>query len=242
MVPGGLTPPGPPSLAQRALSPLGSAPGSPFLAGSPFLTGSLAASPFNFNFNGSSSSSADIQLTRDNYPNVKFWYRQDWLNHIKEGGNSTDVGEVVRGKSLMSKGINKTAKYIEGVDGKPVDGYRIRDIRFHARGMWANFQTVGRAPPTWGRADAEVSRVYRREMRLKFPEFALCENDWKADLLATEHYPSWYSNHIKTEDIKAEVTADPALPAGTKQPISTELPSAGHTKRAKKVSFCSHDY
>jgi hypothetical protein len=212
---------------------MGSLPGSPFLTGpSPSFN--------NLNLNGPSlppGSSPEIQLIRENYPNVNFWYRQDWLNHIKEGGNSTDVGEVVRGKSLTSKGINKTAKYIEGANGEPIDGYKLRDIRAHARAIWANFQTVGRAPLTWGRADAEIAHIYRREMRSKFFEFSLCDNDWKADLLATEHYPSWYNNHIKADDIKVEMTADCTVLNGSKRSISTELPTAGPTKKLKKVNF-----
>jgi hypothetical protein len=236
LAPAGLTPSV--GLTHRAaLSPAASLPGSPFLTGP-----SLAASPFNLqgpSLPVLSGSSPEIQLKRENYPNIKFWYRQDWLNHVKEGGNSTDVGEAVRGKSLMSKGINKTAKYIEGADGEPVDGYKIRDIRSHARAIWANFQTVGRAPLTWGRADAEISQLFRREMRSKFFEFALCDNDWKADLLATEHYPSWYNNHIRVDDIKTEVTANPTLLAGSKRSITE--PPANHAKRIKKVYFFSRD-
>ena len=45
---------------------------------------------------------------------------------------------------------------------------------------------------------------FHHEMRVKFPEFALCENDWKADYLATTHYPSWYSNHVRGVVIKEE--------------------------------------
>ena len=235
LAPGSLAP-SPVVLAQWAFSTAGSLPGSPFLAG-PF----LAASPFNLNGPSLpmlSSSSPEIQLKRENYPNAKFWYRQDWLNHIKEGGNTTVIGEVVRGKSLISKGINKTARYIEGADGKPVDGYKVRDIRSHAWATWANFQTAGRAPLTWGRADAEIAHLYCHEMHSKFFEFALCDNDWKADILATEHYPSWYNNHIKADGIKTEVTASPTLElAGSKRSISTESLAAGHTKRVKKVNF-----
>lgn len=127
------------------------------------------------------------------------------MNFIKVAGNSTDIGmKAVHGKTLMSKGINKNARYIEDVDGTPVDGWKLRDIHSHARAIWANFQAVGRAPVTWGRADAKVAQAYRHEMRVKFPVFALCENDWKADQLATEHYPSWYSNHVKGAEIKEE--------------------------------------
>ena len=231
MAPVGLSPPV--GTQRVALSPAGSLPGSPFL------TPSFAGLPLNLNGHSLPvlpGSSPEIQLKRENFPNVKFWYRQDWLIHIKEGSNSMDVGEVVRGKSLMSKGINKTAKYIEDANGEPVDGYKVRDIRSHARAIWANFQTVGRAPPTWGRADAEITHVFRREMRSKFFEFSLCNNDWKADLLATEHYPSWYNNHIRADSIKAEVTADPTLSTGSKRSI-TEPATANPTKRVKKVYF-----
>ena len=222
---------------------------SPFLNGSsrvssPLLNGPLHAAS---SVPGASSlashlaflpaHSPDALLKREDYPNVKFWYRRDWLNHVKDGGSSTDVGtESVRGKTLMSKGINKNAKYIEDADGEPVDGWRLRDIRAHARAIWASFQTVGRAPSTWGRANIEVAYAFRREMRTKFPEFAFCENEWKADQLATDHYPSWYSNHIKGIKIKEEPNS--ALLVGSKRSSPTE-PAAVQSKKIKKVAFIS---
>lgn len=61
---------------------------------------------------------AHSMLKQEDYPNVKFWHCQDWLNHVKDNGNSTDLGlESVHGKTLMSKGINKSAKYIEDANG-----------------------------------------------------------------------------------------------------------------------------
>lgn len=188
-------------------------------------TRSTAASPFTAGLSLPAHSAPSPQ--REDYPNVNYWYRRDWLNNIKDGGNSTDIGmEPVRGKTLMSKGINKNAKYIEDAAGNPVDGYRLRDIRSHARAIWACFQNVGRAPSTWGKADAEIAQAYRREMRAKFPEFALCECDWKADLVATEHYPSWYSTHVKG------VEANLPGPTGSKRPASIERSEA---KKARKV-------
>jgi hypothetical protein len=117
--------------------------------------------------------------------------------------------ESVCRKTLMSKGINKNSKYIKGTDGKPVDGWKLRDIRADAWAIWTSFQAVGHAPPTWEKADVEVASAFRREMHMKFSEFAYCENDWKADQLATEHYPSWYSNYIK--GIKIKEDPDPSL-------------------------------
>jgi hypothetical protein len=184
---------------------ISSRPTSPFLgslsmASSPFVTGSSLAL------------SADTLPKRMDYPKVKFWYRHDW-NKFKDGANSTNVGvEPVCGKTLMSKGINKNTKYIEDADGKPVDGFRLRDIRAHTRAVWESLKNVNRAPSSWGKANAEVAQLYRHEMRTKFPEFALCENDWKADHLATESYPSWYNNHVKSGvEVKEEEMVGPLL-------------------------------
>lgn len=231
----------PGSLTGQVHSPSASLPGSssPFLTGSsfagssPFTGPSLAGSPF---LTGSTFSVPVNPLKREDYPAVKYWYKQDWVNHLRNNGNTSDMGMAVRGKSLIAKGINKTVKYIEDTEGKPVDGYKVRDIRSHARAIWANFQTIGRVPSSWGKADAETATVYRREMRLKFFEFALCENDWKADLLATESYPSWYSNHIKSNEIKGEST-DSTLPIGLKRPAATEMPKTAPYKKTKVSSI-----
>ena len=142
--------------------------------------------------------------------------------------------ESVRGKALMSKGINKNAKYIKGADRKPVDGWKLRDIQAHAWAIWTSFQTIGHAPLTWGRANVEVAHAFHCEMHMKFPEFAYCENDWKADQLTTDHYPSWYGNHIKGIEFKEE--PDFTLLVGSKQSSSTELATV-QFKKAKKVTF-----
>lgn len=216
-----------PGHSLRAHSPATSLIGSPSLTGSS--TDAIFNSPLNTTFPATSVPS-DISLNQEDYPNVKFWCKQDWLNHVKENGNSTDVTEITRGKSLISKGINKSVKYIEDTEGTPIDGYRLRDIRSHARALWATFQSLGRLPPSWGKADAEIARTYRREMRLKFPEFALCENDWKADFLATENYPSWFSTHVKGTGIK--ITASPLL-TGVKRPLTAESSTNVSSKKSK---------
>lgn len=206
-------------------------------AASPLLTvPSLGIQP-SFNNSAVSAHPPAASLNPMNYPNVKFWYRKTWSLHSKDRGNSTDV--AIRGKTLMSKGINKNAKYIEDADGEPVNGWRLRDILAHARAIWASFHSVKRAPPTWGKANAEVAQVYRREMRTRFPKFSLCDNDWKADQLATEHYSSWYHNHVKAIESNEEETTDSAPVAGSKR-CSIE-PTAVPSKKPKKVAFIFPD-
>lgn len=219
----------------------------------PFLTGPLNANPASPFLTGprlpTSSSilpQVDIPLKKEDYPNVRFWTRPEWMNHLKNSSDSSSYGtESVRGRTLMSQGINKTAKYIEDGSGNPVDGYKLRDMLTHMRSMWSTLLSLNRAPTTWGKADMEIFRHFRHEMRFKFPEFALCENDWKADYLATTHYPSWYSNHVRGVTIKGEAeeavevdTADG--PTQLKRPAAEQSATSEPKKRTKKVTVvCS---
>ena len=93
-----------------------------------------------------SSSSPDLPLTCEHYPNVKDWYRQDWLAHVKQSGNSADITEVIHRKTLISKGINKTMLYLENIKGKAIDGYRLGDICAHAWAIWTDFQSISHLP------------------------------------------------------------------------------------------------
>jgi hypothetical protein len=222
------------SLSSMELLSRSSLLNAPSPTASPFLSAhSTVSSPLVTSFT-LPAHSANTLPQREDYPNVNYWYRQDWLNHIKVSSNSTNIEmQPVRGKSLILKGINKNAKFIEDADGNPVDGYRLKDMLNHQRAIWTIFRNMQRAPLSWGKADAEVAHIYHHEMCMKFPEFMLCESDWKADHLATEHYPSWYNNHVKAVRIEEDPNTD-TLPTGSKRPTAIEMPEA---KKAKKVAF-----
>ena len=58
---------------------------------------------------------------------------------------------------------------------------------------------------------------------MKFPKFALCNDNWKAKAFATEYYPSWYKGYklagkfvLKQEDISCSLSTSP-LPVATKK-------------------------
>ena len=118
----------------------------------------------------------------------------------------------------MSQGVNKTAKYIEDASSNLVDRYKLKDILTHMCSIWSSFLSLNHAPTTWGKADMDILCHLHREMHVKFPEFALCENDWKADYLATTHYPSWYSNHVRGVAIKEEAEEPVDVDANSDQP------------------------
>lgn len=208
----------------------------------PFLTGPSPRLPISSSM--LQVPQVDIPLKRAEYPGIRFWTRPEWMNYLKNTGDSSGYGtESIRGRSLVSQGINKTAKYIEDDSGNPVDGYKLKDMLTHMRSIWSNLLLLNRAPTTWGKADMEVLRHFHREMRVKFPEFALCENDWKADYLATTHYPSWYSNHVRGVTIKEEAEKNVDIhanrPAQSKRPATEQSVGEPKKKMKKVIIVCS---
>lgn len=79
----------------------------------------------------------------------------------------------------------------------------------------------------------------------RFPQLKLCEHNWKAEQIATEYYPSWYTNHHKDAAIKQELddtktrltkrTRDPTIMVsdGAEQPVETALQPAVVSQSAK---------
>jgi hypothetical protein len=141
-------------------------------------------------------------LRREDFPAVKYWYRHEWND--KED-DATEVGEHTRGKTRSAKGMNVKKRFIEYQNGQTIDGHRA-----HACSIWIALATRNYSPATWSKADLETIRNYRHEMKTKFPELRLCDNDWKADLVATINYPSWRTNYIKSNVVKEEHPEDNA--------------------------------
>ena len=165
---------------------------------------------------------------REGYPLVSYWYRHEWNN---ESSQVAHIG--TQGKTRAAQGENVSLKFIKNEDEKVIDGFRATAMRRFARELWAGLNSVGKAPKTWGKVDAAVAAQYRNEMEQKFPELRLCDNHWKADLIATLNYPSWYNNNVEKEEHSKRASVDP-LPEAKKLRTSTDAPSSmTHKKRTK---------
>ena len=84
----------------------------------------------------------DKPLDRSDYPQILFWFKQDWLHYERENSGATRL--LSRGKGRA--GENISLRYIEGKDGNVIDGYRAGEIRKFARSIWmqlANYTVQG---------------------------------------------------------------------------------------------------
>ena len=153
-------------------------------------------------------------LIRADYPNVRYWSKSQWKMATESAKGVMDPlksRDVIRGKKAVAQGQNQSCTYIENENGEPVDGYRLSAIRQVVRAIWVKFAEMGVAPASWGKASLTVANEYKAEMRRQFPEFRLCENDWKVQHLATTDYPSWHSNYFGDTDKKESKKKRPSL-------------------------------
>ncbi len=132
-------------------------------------------------------------LSCANYPQVKFWTKEEWDNHKSCIKDASRLNSKVPEHS--SKGLNMTALYIENEDGTPVPGATVGQMRGVARTVWINLFDRGKAPLSWGKASLEATNLYHSELERRWGLLCLCKNHWKADALATANYSQWYLTH-----------------------------------------------
>ena len=154
-------------------------------------------------------------LCQEDYPNVRFWTRQSWnlasqaqvIEIDEEGEAFPELEEEEegpkqplpsgRGKRRAAQGINVAMKYVELADGTIIDGFRAAEIRRYARSLWVKMALDDKLPATWSDADAASLAYYSDSMAQRFLEMRLCASDWKANLVATDNYPSWRHNWLR---------------------------------------------
>lgn len=191
-------------------------------------------------------------LRREDYPNVRFWTRHEWNSAAQDDILQVDLPEdseafpeleeegtdskepvpapACRGKHRASQGINVTMKYIEYEDGSVVDGFRAAEIRRYARSIWVQMALEEKLPRTWSDADAKSLTAYNESMIQRFPELGLCAADWKANMVATDNYPSWRHNWLKK---KGKDNSKSKRPNDNKSEASM--------KRQKKTDECGDE-
>lgn len=122
--------------------------------------------------------------------------------------------------------------YVETEDGDPVSGEIVEAIRLSARTIWQTLVSRNIAPTNWADATLEAHNYYEHHLCRRFPQLSYGANNWKAHMIATENYPSWYNKHVgRPAKVKNEPIAMCAL---KRSPSPSNLaPSSKEHKKAK---------
>jgi hypothetical protein len=157
-------------------------------------------------------------LRQEDYPKIKFWFKRQWTEFSNSHPTNSISGPQARGRSRAAQGINVSMQYVELEDGTIISGDRATEIRKFARAIWVSISKTDAPPSKWGQADIQTRQKYLSSMGFRFPELRFCDLEWKSDQIATDNYPSWYTNWLSkhdTQNVKNE--NDDVLPLQTKR-------------------------
>ncbi|KAG1887412.1 uncharacterized protein F5891DRAFT_1200078 [Suillus fuscotomentosus] len=141
------------------------------------------------------------------YPKTRFWTEDMYTKWTK-----TPASQWVH--------ENRAAfpfPFLEDTDGKLIVKAEVSNILKTLRNVWHMLLNNNCAPDTWGHAGTDVLDNVIDEMTRHHPVLALCSNGWKVQAIATEHYPSWASTHIKKRKKSSDAIA---VSSGTKRKIT----------------------
>lgn len=166
----------------------------------------------------------------EDYPNIRFWYRADytkWLNNEKKStkvqkrrpgaiDSSVTDDEITVLDGAPASGSkphgNEGLKYLEHSDGQSFLPADVSQLSRLARSVWHGLKQQGLAPQRWGHASSDVLTEFFAKVSRQLPDLALCDNNWKLQLYATQTYPSWAANHLRNSNaikIKSEPKSEP---------------------------------
>ncbi|TFK79400.1 hypothetical protein K466DRAFT_570261, partial [Polyporus arcularius HHB13444] len=140
---------------------------------------------------------------------VKNWTEDIW-NRVgsKEDKGATTVGEAVglRGRAAAAEGKNKTAAFIENVDGTRASSAYVKAARDFCREFIVMLNALGiRVADLWKNVDPRIRAIFFTAIRKKFALFQLCDNNYKANLLMQT---TWYDT-VKRKRDSAKKTQAP---------------------------------
>ena len=172
----------------------------------------------SISIHGSGAFGANNQLKKEDHPDVRFWTKVDWSDHLDSVVSVDD-----------SHG--RATRFLEDTDGQIIGVPRAAAIRDCARGFF-NGVDEKFLPRSWGKASIDLQTGLSSLMRSRFPEFQYCADDWKVKSFATEYYYSWHKNQTKSRKLKTEDNSSDV--PETRDNVMKKRRSQSMTLRARK--------
>ncbi|KAF8799949.1 hypothetical protein BYT27DRAFT_7263333 [Phlegmacium glaucopus] len=145
------------------------------------------------------------ELDPEDYPDARYWTQSSWTEYKK---NQLNQGSTIFGLGFLCD-----------ADGNRVSKDRLDAMTKRAKQLWNTLFRHRQDPFTWGKKGDFVADFFSRQMRNSFPEFGLCEGNWKADAFAIVRYPDW-SSKVRSS---GTILQEKPVPKTKKQKIKAVL-------------------
>ena len=118
-----------------------------------------------------------LPADKDDYPDAVYWTQQSWQDYSQQ---REQKGEKV-----------KKLGFICTEDGEFVGSVRIKTVTETTKKLWNHLHHYRLAPSTWRLISQDAYDYFSNHMHATYPEFQLCEGDWKAKIFGMICYPDW---------------------------------------------------
>ncbi|KAL1746639.1 hypothetical protein HDZ31DRAFT_33649 [Schizophyllum fasciatum] len=127
------------------------------------------------------------QLSRAQCPENTYYEQSEWFAAKKShAGRIGEPGK--RGRSYLAQNVNATMLYVTDVNGQPVDGQRVGNIRENFRALMRQLFLLKILAPKWGQLPFAARQFICYHMSQLFPELSWCRGNWKTEQIASETY------------------------------------------------------
>jgi hypothetical protein len=127
------------------------------------------------------------QLSKSDFPGVKFWSVRQYNDRRKAGKKGADNDSD---SSILSC-------YGEDEDGNDVPTEYMNNARATAKNFFRLLLENSRAPSVWRDATIDVVDELYYILETNYPFLRLCQGHWKAKKIATNSYSQWYPGAVK---------------------------------------------
>ncbi|KAF8152446.1 hypothetical protein B0H34DRAFT_810357 [Crassisporium funariophilum] len=139
---------------------------------------------------------------RKDYPDVPFWTKAEW-------------DALVEHKKLANKTPAWNA-FLTDKEGNVSTKNRFNEIWADAKLAFNSLYFRCVDPSSWSKKTDVAAAYFYNTITVKYPEFQLCEGNWKIQTWATERYPDWAKNVRKPGGLKCAVPS--IVTVGQKRP------------------------
>jgi len=127
-------------------------------------------------------------LQWEDYPDVPFWTKGEW-------------DKLVERKKLANKTPSWNT-FLTDEDRQVLSKQRYNEIWADAKLAFNSLYYCRIDPTSWSKKTDIAVAYFYNTTTTKYPEFQLCEGNWKVQHWATERYPDWVKNVRKLGGLK----------------------------------------
>lgn len=121
-------------------------------------------------------------LQQSQYGTVKYWTKASWQEYVD------------RAKDKNSGREPTWTECITDEKGVQMSKQRHRELWEDAKIAWNSLYYRRLDPTTWSKKHTAAANYFYNTILQKYPEFRLCDGNWKLQMWATKRYSDWTKN------------------------------------------------